>query len=259
MKTGVTVLGSGSSGNALVIHTEDSAILVDAGFSRKEILSRLEKANIDPAIIKGLLITHEHGDHVKGARVLADHLDIPTYVTRKTFAHLQKRNFIGKKVSIFDSGTAFELENFSIKPFAVPHDAAEPVGFTFIVGDFKIGVVTDLGYVDNLAKTRLMECDFLILECNHDIKMVKESDRTINLKRRILGRFGHLNNEDAINALDELIHEKTKQIIFYHLSGECNREEKVANLANAKLAALKREDISFYIAKQKEPLKTLWL
>ena len=259
MKIGITVLGSGSSGNALLLHTENSAILVDAGFSRKELLARFATAGIDPGIVKGLLITHEHGDHVKGARVFADELDIPTYMTVQAYNYLKHKNLIGRKVQVFDPGSPFSVDIFSIHPFVVPHDAMDPVGFTLRINDLKIGVVTDLGHVNNLVKTRLQGCDALILECNHDVQMLRNSDRSINLKRRILGRFGHLNNEDAINALNELLHPRTRHLVLYHLSGECNCPDKVANLAAAKLASLNRTDISCQIAAQHAPMATMWL
>lgn len=259
MKIGITVLGSGSSGNALLLHTENSAILVDAGFSRKEMLARFATVGIDPAIVKGLLITHEHGDHVKGARVFADYLDIPTYMTAPAYKYLKNKNLIGQKVQVFDTGSPFAVDVFNIHPFVVPHDAMDPVGFTLLIDDLKVGVVTDLGHVNNLVKTRLQGCDALILECNHDVQMLKNSDRAINLKRRILGRFGHLNNEDAINSLDELLHPKTRHLVLYHLSGECNCRDKVAELATAKLAYLNRSDISYQIATQHAPMETMWL
>ena len=259
MKLGITVLGSGSRGNALLIHTEKSAILIDAGFSRKEMLARFATAGIDPAIVKGLLITHEHSDHVKGARILADHLGIPTFLTPLAYKHLHYKNLVGKDVQVFDPGSPFAIDIFNIHPFVVPHDAMDPVGFALFADNFKIGVVTDLGHVNNLVKARLTECDALILESNHDVQMLKKSDRSISLKRRILGRFGHLNNEDAINALDELLHPKTRHLILYHLSGECNCPEKVAELATAKLADLNRTDVICQITEQHAPMETLWL
>lgn len=259
MRTGITVLGSGSGGNSLLIHTKESAILIDAGFSRKEILARLATAKIDPAIIKGLLITHEHGDHVKGARVLADHLNIPTFLTSQAYKHLHYRNLVGKNAQVFNPGSPFDIDIFNVHPFVVPHDAMEPVGFVFFTSNLKIGIVTDLGHVNNLVKARLAECDALVLECNHDVQMLKQSDRSINLKRRILGRFGHLNNEDAINALDELLHTKTRHLVLYHLSSECNCRDKVAKLASAKLADLNRPDVTYRIAEQHAPIETLWL
>ena len=264
MKLGITVLGSGSKGNSILIHTEESGILVDAGFSRKEILARFAKKNLDPSILKAILITHDHGDHVRGARVLADQLDIPTFVNEKTYTHLKQRNLIGKKVQIFDPGTTFAIEQFTIKPFAVPHDAMEPVGFAIFAetpsgAKLKIGIATDLGHVNNLVQARLQECDALILECNHDKKMLRDSERALSLKHRIAGRFGHLNNEASIEAIEKLLHEKTQHLVLYHLSDECNCRELVANLASAKLAEMKRENINFQIAEQDIPLNTIWI
>ena len=264
MSIGITVLGSGSRGNALVIHTEDSGILIDAGFSRKEMLARFAKSDIDPSIIKALLITHEHGDHVKGARVLADHLDIPTFVNEMTLRPMRSKNHIGKNIEIFEPGTPFAIDCFNIHPFSVPHDAQEPVGFTVTVSlpekeHTKIGIVTDLGHISHLVEARLQECDALVLECNHDKKMLRDSDRSLNLKYRIAGKFGHLNNDDSISALDRILHSKTKHLVLYHLSSDCNTPDIVAKLAVAKLAELNRDDINLQIASQTDPLETLWL
>ncbi len=263
MKLGITVIGSGSKGNSIFIHNASSGILIDAGFSRKEILARLAKLNINPNMISAILITHDHGDHVRGARVLADQLDIPTFVNESTYKHLKFKNLIGKKVEIFDPGTAFNIEEFKIKPFSVPHDAMEPVGFAIFANrngeDIKIGIATDLGHVNNLVQARLQECDILILECNHDKKMLRDSERKLGLKQRIAGRFGHLNNEASIEAIEKLLHKKTKHLILYHLSSDCNSPELVANLANAKLAEMNRNDINLQIAKQDQPLNTIWI
>ncbi len=261
---GITILGSGSKGNSILIHTKTSGILVDAGFTRKEMLARLAKSNIDPAIIKGLIITHEHGDHVKGARVLADQLKIPAFVNEMTHKHLKLRNQIGKEVKIFDPGSIFDIDEFQIQPFSIPHDAMEPVGFAIFAdlpnyGRIKIGIATDLGHVNNLVKARLQECDVLVLECNHDKKMLRDSDRQLNLKHRIAGRFGHLNNDDSIDAIEALLHKKTQHLILYHLSSDCNCSELVANLATAKLADLGRSDVNLKIALQDQPLETVWI
>ncbi len=172
MNIGITIIGSGSKGNSILIHTETSGILIDAGFSRKEMLARFAKVGIDPAIIKALLITHDHGDHVKGARILADHLKIPTFVNEMTYKHLHHKNLIGNQVQIFDPGSAFEINEFRIHPFSVPHDAMEPVGFAIFANiqgkkSVKIGIATDLGHVNNLVQARLQDCDALIIECNH--------------------------------------------------------------------------------------------
>jgi len=264
MKIGITVLGSGSGGNAILVRAGDDAVLIDAGFSRKEMLARLAASGIDPKIVTALLITHDHGDHVRGARVLADHLDIPTYLNAQTLKHLRHRNLVGEKVSVFTSGTPFAVEPFEIHPFPVPHDAMEPVGFAITVerhgGErLKIGIATDLGHVNNLVRARLSECDALLLECNHDLQLLRESDRKLSLKRRIGSKFGHLNNDDSINAIAELAHDRTRHIFLCHLSDDCNDRALVAEMASAKLAEIGREDISLNIAVQDHPLDTVWL
>ena len=129
MDFNITVLGSGSSGNAVLLSRGDNGILIDAGFSRKEILSRLSESRISPDVIKAILITHEHTDHVKGARVLADYLDVPTYTTYDTAQYLMDKNRIGKKKVIFDAGSPFNIVDFDIQPFRISHDAIDPVGF----------------------------------------------------------------------------------------------------------------------------------
>ncbi|NOY74678.1 MAG: MBL fold metallo-hydrolase [Kiritimatiellaeota bacterium] len=263
-RVGITILGSGSRGNAVLVGTVESALLIDAGFSRKEILARLATAGLDPCVVKALLITHDHGDHVSGARVLADHLDIPTYLNAATLKHLGKRNLVGAKTTVFDSGSTFSLHPFEVRPFSVPHDALEPVGFliSHTRSDgmtVKIGIATDLGHVSMLVSARLADCDALVLECNHDVKLLRTSDRSLNLKRRIGGRFGHLNNVDAVEALAGLVGAKTRHVCLCHLSGDCNDRGIVEELASAKLAEIGRSDITLSIAEQNAPLETIWL
>jgi phosphoribosyl 1,2-cyclic phosphodiesterase len=248
----------------VLIRTPDSALLIDAGFSRKEILARLASAGISQDIVKALLITHDHGDHVSGARVLADHLGIPTYLNAATLKHLKKRNLVGAKTTVFNSGAPFTLNPFEVHPFSVPHDAMEPVGFTISItaadgGKLKIGIATDLGHVNTLVRARLADCDALLLECNHDVKLLRSSDRALSLKRRIGGRFGHLNNIDSIQALGELVGNRTRHVCLCHLSDECNDRNLVAELAAAKLAEINRGDITLAIAEQNTPLETIWL
>ncbi|MCK5843234.1 MAG: MBL fold metallo-hydrolase [Victivallales bacterium] len=261
---GITVLGSGSRGNSVLIQTPDAALLVDAGFSRKEILARLAAVGVEKTNVKALLITHDHGDHVSGARVLADHLNIPTYLNAPTLKHLQKRNLVGAKISVFNSGSSFILQPFEVRPFSVPHDAMEPVGFVISHTrsdgtNVKVGIATDMGHVNNLTRARLAECDALLVECNHDIKLLRNSERALSLKRRIGGKFGHLNNSDAIEALGELVASRTKHVCLCHLSEDCNDRAIVEELAAAKLAEINRPDITLTIADQQTPSETLWL
>ena len=148
MDFNITVLGSGSAGNSVLLSRGNNGILIDAGFSRKKILERLSESGFSPDIIKAILITHEHSDHVRGVRVLADHLDIPTYTTYDTAQYLMEKNNIGKKKVIFDAGSPFNIIDFDVQPFRVSHDAIDPVGFIISSNGIKVGFAMDLGHLD---------------------------------------------------------------------------------------------------------------
>lgn len=259
MALGITVLGSGSQGNSILIHNRERGLLVDAGFSRKEILNRLDATGLPHTIVKALLVTHEHEDHIRGCRILADCLDIPSYMTTETYRHMKQNNKTGKKNILFDPGTPFQVEGFAIEPFVVQHDALQTVGFVISAETGRVGVATDLGQVNNLVKTRLTGCDALILESNYDQQMLRDAERPLFIKRRIMGRHGHLNNEDAIRAFDDLLTERTKFLFLAHISGECNSHELVRNLAAEKLKIMKRPDILLTIAEQVKPTQTIWI
>ena len=259
MKLGVTVLGSGSKGNAIVIHSETDAIVIDNGFSRKEFLRRLIQQDIAPGLIRAILVTHEHGDHVKGVRVLADSLEVPTYCTNNTYRYLKAKNYVGKTSVLFEPGTNFEINGFSVEPFSVPHDAVQPVAFVIKYGDLKIGIATDLGQVNKLAQQRLFDCDFLCLESNYDISKLRNADRPLSLKRRIMGKHGHLDNVDALEALEFIVTPRTKHLVMAHVSTDCNSYELVENLTSEQLAKIDRTDIVTRVARQDESLEPIWL
>lgn len=259
MDLNITVLGSGSSGNSVLISLGNYGILIDAGFSKKELLNRLNNCGINPDIIKAMLITHEHNDHVSGARVIADFFDIPMFANRSTFQSMDAGNQkkTGKKRVIFGTGDTFKLESFTIRSFKLSHDSVEPVGFIINVKDIAIGYAMDLGYMDNITKSRMKGCDTIILESNHDIKMLMNSSRPPHIKHRIKSRHGHLSNEQAMDALDELITRNTKTVMLGHLSSECNKHSIVNDLASKKLEKLERTDINLYLMEQKKPLNSI--
>ena len=259
MDFNLTVLGSGSSGNSVLLSRGDNGILIDAGFSRKEILYRLNKSGISADIIKAIIITHEHTDHVKGARVLANHLDIPTYTTYDTAQYLMDKDRIGKKKVVFDAGSPFSIADFDVQPFRVSHDAIDPVGFIVSSNGVKVGFAMDLGHLDRLTKCRLKGCDAIILESNHDVKLLKTSKRPLRLIRRIAGNFGHLSNDVAISSLHELLTESSRFLFLGHLSGECNRVDIVEKMAVAKLKEINRTDVMLSIMKQDNPLAPVLL
>lgn len=256
---GVTVLGSGSSGNASVIHAPGGKILVDAGFTSKELHSRLDRTNIKPSDIKAILITHEHQDHIRGCRVFADKYDITTYLTLATFNAASAMNMVSSRKSLFSAGSAFELSGVRVEPFSIPHDTEDTVGFVFSANGMKIGLATDLGHLNMLALQKLKNCNALILESNHDVGLLRNSPRPLHLKRRILSRHGHLSNEDALKGLEELIWPEMRYLILAHLSSECNNHELLQRLASERLANFNRQDILLKIAEQTEPSETFWL
>lgn len=258
-KLGITVLGSGSRGNSIVLHSGSEAIMIDAGFSRKEILTRLQVCGIVPQHIRGILVSHEHGDHVKGLRLFSEDFTIPNYGTTRTMELLYNEKKTGSKLLIFESGTYFNIGNFNIRPFSVPHDAIDPVGFVVEFFDYKVGIATDLGHVNSLCVRHLHDCDALILESNHDVEMQRNSERHARLKQRVLGKHGHLSNDDALNSLPSLLSSRTKFLCLAHLSSECNSSDLLRSLAQKRLAEMQKNDILLEIAAQSIPSKTVWL
>ena len=256
---GCTILGSGSKGNATVIHGPEGNLLLDAGFSAKELLSRMNRVNVDPCSIRAILITHDHCDHTSACRTVADRFGIPAYFIPETVAELAKRpNKIPEEKYLLTPGSPLDLCGIHVEPFSVSHDTPA-VAFTFSVHSHKIGFATDLGFVSNLVKMKLSGCELLVLESNYDPARLRASARPITLKRRIAGKQGHLGNPDTMEALAELLSPNTRRIVFAHLSQECNDPSLVAQLAESRLAELQRTDVSFRVASQFDPLETFWL
>ena len=258
-KFGITILGSGSRGNASVIHGTEGTILLDAGFSAKELETRMENSGIDPDSVQGVLITHEHSDHVKGCRTFTKRHHIPAYLTAPVLKEAARGDCQPEKKVIINPGSAFELCGITVEPFTLPHDAVDTVGYVFRACDKKIGVATDLGHLNLLARQKLRGSSLLMLEANHEPTMLKASGRPLQLKRRILSRFGHLSNEDALAALEELLTPESQLLVLAHLSSECNDCDLLADMAEKTLKNLKRTDILLKIAKQETPLETIWL
>lgn len=259
MKVGITALGSGSSGNAFVIHSHDGAILVDAGFSRKEMLQRMRNTGVAPETVRGVLITHEHDDHVKGCRLLCNELQIPAFVSYRTADYLRKLQKLPDKVMEFCPGDSFVFAGFNINPFSVQHDAIEPVGFHISKNGRSVAIATDLGVVNTLAQQRLHNSDILVLESNYDRAMLYNSTRQLHLKRRIMGRNGHLDSQDTLDKLPELLSHRTVALFLVHVSGECNSYEQVEQNAVRKLQSLKRDDVYLRVVRQDSAVETFWL
>ena len=245
-------LGSGSNGNSFFIDTPNGALLVDQGFSRKELLARMEKCSCDPARLCGALLTHEHGDHAKGTRIFCDTFNIPLYTTMMTANSLAKKKNLPKMVRTFEPGAQFEISGFGITSFALPHDV-DTVGFKIEYNGISIGIATDLGCAGESIRRVLTNCHALVIESNYDLDMLMNSPRSLELKRRICGFRGHLDNTYTAELLGELLGERTGLLLLAHVSRECNDPELLQELCAATLKSLQKEHLKFAVLKQDTP------
>jgi phosphoribosyl 1,2-cyclic phosphodiesterase len=219
-----TVLASGSTGNSLLVESEDAKVLVDAGLSAKKIEQLMEERGVKGEDLDALFITHEHSDHIKGAGALARKYDLPVYANEKTWEALNKHlgELAEKNKIIMETGSVVDFGKLQIESYTVSHDAADPVGYCFYEGEHKLSLATDLGYVSERVKEKIADSDALILESNHDIEMLRAGKYPWNIKRRILGDTGHLSNEAAGEALAEMISGSTERVYLAHLSRDHN-------------------------------------
>ena len=222
-------IASGSSGNATYIGTDHTHILIDAGISRKRILDGLTKADLSLEDLDAILITHEHIDHISSLGVLERTRPIPIYATRGTIEEICACPLLGdypKDLFVeIKTDTPFAVGDISLEAFSISHDAADPVCYRFSNEGRKGAIVTDLGTYDPSLAEEMMNLDFLMLEANHDKRMLEVGPYPYPLKRRILGERGHLSNEDAGGFLSRILHDKMKQIVLGHLSRENNTHE----------------------------------
>jgi len=223
----VSVLGSGSRGNATFVRTERVRLLIDAGLSRREIAKRLESIGEDPDGIDAVLITHEHNDHASGVRMLVKELPLAVYLTWGTSRSLQTADFElgGSSITTIVPGVAFTIGDVDVLPFRVPHDAAEPVAFSITAGGVKITQLTDIGYMPDHVAERLSGSHILILESNHDLEMLRVGPYPWNLKQRLMGRFGHLSNTAVGRFIRDRYDGMAEHVLLAHLSSKNNHPE----------------------------------
>ncbi|MFA1819678.1 MBL fold metallo-hydrolase [Virgibacillus oceani] len=222
-----SVLASGSTGNAFYIESKQTKLLVDAGLSGKQMDRLFNEIEVDPRELSGILVTHEHSDHIKGLGIIARKYNLPIYANEKTWRSME--NAIGKITT--DQKFLFELEevktfnDLDVTSFGVSHDAVEPMFYTFHHEGKKVALVTDLGYVSERIKKMVEEADAYIFEANHDVEMLRMGRYPWNVKRRILGDSGHVSNEDAGLALADIIGNNTNRIYLAHLSQDNNMKD----------------------------------
>jgi phosphoribosyl 1,2-cyclic phosphodiesterase len=225
-------LGSGSEGNGLLVEADGTRVLLDCGFGIRDTVARLARLGVAPESVEAIIVTHEHSDHIGGVAAFAERYGTPVWLTFGTLSAVAER-FAGlPSVLGFDSGDTFAIGGVEVRPFAVPHDAREPVQFVCGDGRWRLGVVTDLGVSTEHVETSLSGCDALVLECNHDIDMLAHGDYPLPVKQRIAGKFGHLDNVAAAGLLSRLDNSRLKHLFAAHLSRQNNRPE----LARAALA-----------------------
>jgi phosphoribosyl 1,2-cyclic phosphodiesterase len=231
----ISILASGSKGNAVYIETGETRLLIDAGLSASEISKRLAAIGVDSSSLHGILISHDHSDHTRGAGILARKLKIPviiSYLTREVCQPLLKKC----ETAEFESGYAFTFRDISIHPFQTTHDAVDPLGFVIESADGRYGHATDFGIVTRLVVENLKNCRAVVIEANHDEEMLMNGPYPWHLKQRIKSRHGHISNTESVGLLEELLHERLEGVFLAHLS-EVNNDPKLPQAAAEKLLA----------------------
>jgi phosphoribosyl 1,2-cyclic phosphodiesterase len=255
-----TILGSGSGGNCAYLETAQTRLLIDAGFSGRQIRQRLATLARAPETLSGILITHEHSDHVAGLVGLLSKTDVPVYCNRLTKEAIESQLQIQINARLFSTGASFEIGDVMVESFCVPHDAYDPVGFLLrtAAGDF--GILTDLGHATKLVVERVRKANVLLLEANHDVKMLQDDPhRPWSLKQRILSRHGHLSNDGAADVVEQIVSPGLTRLYLAHLSKDCNRPELARSVIAERLAKVGGAHVRIESTAQDVPSPTLTL
>ena len=242
-------LGSGSRGNSTLIEADGTAILVDCGFSMRETERRLQRLTREIQQVTAILVTHEHGDHVRGVASLAKKYDIPIWSSRGTAKAAKLEDLA--QWNCIDIHQQFEIHAIQIQPIPVPHDAKEPCQFIFSNGDWRLGVLTDTGSITPYIEQQYSACDAFILEANHDEEMLANGSYPPSLKHRVGGNYGHLNNGQAKDLLNAIDISKLQYLVASHISDKNN----TVALARDKMSEALDTDASWIdVASQDEGL-----
>ncbi|MGH9530155.1 MAG: MBL fold metallo-hydrolase [Terriglobales bacterium] len=267
MGVSVSVLASGSRGNSTIVESCNTKILVDAGISCRETFKRLKASGRDAHSLSAIIITHEHSDHVYGLLVLSTKLNIPVFMTGATHEAWAKSLKDGgggspkiTKLETFSSGQTFSIGDITVTPFTIPHDAADPVGFTFRAEGIKVGIATDLGYIPPNVCDHLHGCDVLVMESNHDLEMLRGGPYPWSVKQRVMSRVGHLSNEALADFFTSDYDGSAAYVVLAHLSEHNNHPElarKAAERALGPRQTLLRNRVM--LAVQSAPLEAIQL
>ena len=239
-------LGSGSSGNATVVSDGQSHILIDCGFSARETDRRLQRLQLDLPSLSAIVVTHEHGDHIRGVPLIARKCRLPVYMTPGTY-HARSLGLI-PHLQLIHNCESFGIGNITVQPVPVPHDAREPVQFLFFCAGRKLGVLTDLGSISQAVLDAYQSCDALLVEANHDRQMLAAGPYPLSLKRRVAGPWGHLSNDQMASLLDQIDTSSLQHLVVGHIS----RKNNTLALAQTALASLTKPLVAAAFACQDE-------
>ncbi len=254
----VSVLGSGSGGNATLVQAGDTAILVDAGFSGRDLERRLASLELDASVVDAVVVTHEHGDHTRGVGVFARRHGTPVYITEATRAACAGLFRGSERTVAYRPGYPFAIGPLRVEPFVTAHDAADPVAVAVVDErhGFRLGIATDLGRPTAQVRHALAACDVLILEANHDEVLLHTGPYPASVRRRIASSHGHLSNHAAARFAVELLHPRLAGVVLAHLSNECNRPELAREVVGQALQEAGWDGL-LMVARQDEPTPLL--
>ncbi|MBC8207003.1 MAG: MBL fold metallo-hydrolase [Kiritimatiellales bacterium] len=248
MSVKLCVLASGSSGNCTFVSTGKTRILIDAGLSAKKTVERLEEIGERVEDLDAICVTHEHGDHIAGLRVLQKKHGVRIYANAGTLDGIRKARQGGEvECHQFTTGSTFEIGDMALEPFSVPHDAYEPVGFVVRTEAHAVGVVTDIGIVTNLLREKMRNCHVVVIEANHDEELLHAAARPWSLKQRILSNQGHLSNRASAELVAEVAGDGLRHLFLAHLSADCNSPAHAQSMFEKVLAAAGHEHVRLYL------------
>lgn len=248
------VLGSGSGGNAAVVEGGGLRLMIDAGLSAKQLSLRLNQVGVDPASLDGILITHEHGDHVRGLKVFLKQNPLPVYTTAATARVVRESGIEGGTWKFFEAGQEFAIGGLAVETFAIQHDAVDPVGF--VLGDSRqrLGFLSDAGFVTRSMTDRLRGLAGIFVEANYDEGLLEaDVKRPWSIKQRISSRHGHLSNRQVTELIRDISHPALGRIVLGHLSSDCNTPEIILGQLRTCLAEIGHHHIDLHCACQDEP------
>lgn len=254
----VTVLGSGSTGNATLVEADGTRILVDAGFSGRDLERRLRKVDVAPESLDGIVITHEHGDHTRGMGVLARRFGLALHITEPTQRACARLLRGSERIHAYTGTRPFDIGALEIRPFLTVHDAIDPIAVAVVHrrSGLKLGVATDLGRPTAAVRASLADCDLLVLEANHDEAMLWNGPYPWSVKQRIASSHGHLSNRAAAELACELHHPNLGAVVLAHLSDKCNDGALAEDTVGEALES-RRYGGPLWVASQQEPLEPI--